>query len=255
MARMALLIGEPTAEDLSHADSYFVGDEFIKTYLNPMTSIGCALHKKPECLCDVDVSLTADLTWDQCPAQLIGINTEAELVEAAANIWLNYDLLRNFQGIMPALADHPRLGELLEVIKADASVEAAKAIIEISDKTYIYLRKVFGLSRDRKQVPANRVLELAAEGVSPVKAQQILFEESGILYSLSAMRHVRERAGLPAKNRKYPADRILELHASGFSIKEICSTIAQEGVTDPKTEGVAYVLRRQRAKMSPDEAT
>lgn len=243
------------------APPYFTGDLFIQTYLHPLHEVGCAAHLKPDCLCDVDVTKTAGMTWDQVPAQLCGVDTAAELVEVAANIWLNEDVLARPAEVTGTLIDHPNMPAMLDAIKAGCTLEEARELVTVAAGTYLMLRKLFGLAPTRKTVPTARVIELAKQNISGTTAQQIIFEETGVLHSLSALRKAKIRAGYTARSADkggrrtaYPWQLIWQLHEAGCSVDEII-VILQKREMPHRRQNVLRVIRRQRDKLSTNDAT
>ena len=52
-------------------------------------SPGCAEHRDPACLCDVDVSKTADVVYDRAPDELLEVETLEDLLSLSARMLLH----------------------------------------------------------------------------------------------------------------------------------------------------------------------
>jgi len=115
------------------------GEAHIDVYLNPQNrteTCGYRAHGA-DCLCDVDLSKTADITWDDPPDFGRVIGDVEDVIRLGADIWLEYDV-----GMIPLRVtgkpgreDDPRayagsaslsredMAELIRLVKAGAGWE------------------------------------------------------------------------------------------------------------------------------------
>ena len=175
----------------------FNGEEFIEAYLRPRER-GCPRHHPPDCLCDVDVSKTAGMTWDKCPPQLINVETVEELVLAAANIWLEYDLMERSVEQKLAWVDDP---EMVANIKRMASEGATMTAVEdalhidLEAKTFAMIRKAVGFQPPTR-IDYDLLRQFHAEGLSLVNIQKRFRETMGVGFHHTTISKALYRIGL-----------------------------------------------------------
>jgi len=189
-------------------------------------SMGCADHGLPDCLCDVDVSLTADIEWERGPMELVYVETLDDLLVAAtemlSRLRLNealrehryirsrelvggrktYDhteetlenlaLSGHLEELVRYLIEHPREG--------GTAVQQATGI-DIARNTIEYLRKVLGLG-PAKYTVANYLPLLrrwAEAGHTPAEIRSMLKENTPLSPSYDTVYQLLQRHGLVNK--------------------------------------------------------
>lgn len=237
----------------ARAAARFESDTFIDTFLDPLAQPGCHEHNDSDCLCDVDLRKTAGMTWNKVPNELVNVVTPDDLVVAAANIWLNHDLVHERFGALSETTvlavERHEYDEVLSMISTGATWDKVKAKAPIGKRDFTFLRTLYGVG-SRKSVPAlpqARVRELFTAGKTSKEILAILYEEIGFLYSRSTLSHARERMGIPPVStggtpRRYDWGRIQKLGNEGVSGREIANLLKQEGHPH-KLETVQHILR------------
>ena len=177
----------------------FEGEQFLQDYLNPENKRGCGDHLDPECLCDVDVSKTAGMTFDKAPRDLMGVTTREELVLAGANVWLNLDLAQGLHYV-PAWWESPnreemlaKTIELLKQRKGQKAISKALGIPRMDDKFLALLRKCIGVphrSHLADPVPKARIITLHNEGKSVLQISRQITKERGFLLAYRSVYRV-----------------------------------------------------------------
>ena len=206
--------GRPVTRHAHTSTSYrpeFTGEEFIEAFLNPEAR-WCLEHKDPECLCDVDTSKTEGMVFDKAPDQLLNVETPEDLVRAAANIWLQYDVMRNSdRGYTYHWLDDPEVvEEVKRRIRSGCSYETFQREmgIDLDDHLFTALRKVLNIP-SRRTLNMQLLREVHAEGLSLREiAERIeaieghLFKTSTISYALKRMdlkpNYAQRAGGRPA---------------------------------------------------------
>jgi len=125
---------------------------------------GCAEHHDPACLCDVDISRTAHIEWNQAPAELVAVETVDDLLGTAAAMLIRLDLeMRRATtrrlirkgphtydvsaAALERCLDDPRGYEMVHYILANPTVGARTVArrFELGDHGDVnYLRKILG---------------------------------------------------------------------------------------------------------------
>lgn len=176
----------------------FDGEEFIEAYLRPRER-GCPRDHPPDCLCDVDVSKTAGITWDRCPPQLINVETVEELVHAAANIWLEYDLLG-----APTLVqklewvDDPEMVENVKrMVSEGRSMNAVENELHISldGRTFAMIRRAVGY-QPPPRINYDLLHKFHGEGLSLMEIKRRFRETTGESFHHSTISKALYRQGL-----------------------------------------------------------
>jgi hypothetical protein len=191
----------------------FEGEQFLSQYLDPQDKRGCGDHMDPKCLCDVDVSKTEGMVFDKPPRELTGVVTREDLILAAANIWLNYDLAQGIN-FLPSWWDDPDAGEKLEKIiellkqrKGEKAIAQELGIPRMDNHTLGAMRRAVGVparSHLNDPVPKERILFLHNEGQSVIQISRQITKERGFLLAhRSIYRVLHENDLTPNVSGKY----------------------------------------------------
>ena len=155
-------------------------------------SPGCAEHGEPDCLCDVDVSLTADLEWNQAPRDLCLVETIDDLFYEAVEMLLRAEMSANRRTI--------RHAELTQLSWITADDEALDTII-------------------------------AALADDPTKGCQVLETELGFhRNAIQAIRHMLGCRGVSGGHRMPHCDTVAQLAREGLPAPVIVEEMARRGV-------------------------
>jgi hypothetical protein len=219
----------------------FTGERFISEYLDPDDKRGCGPHMDPECLCDVDISKTEGMVFDSAPMDFLGVVDTEDLIKAAANIWLNYDLAQGIK-FLPAWFDEPDGGETLEKVielvkqrKGEKAICAELGLPRMDNHTLSAMRRAIGVparSHLADPVPKERILCLHHEGKSVIQISRQITKERGFLLAhRSIYRVLRENDLTPNVTGVYG-------RPIGFQMgKGITYAEWREGVRPPDYEG------------------
>lgn len=223
-------------------DPSFRSEDFLERFLNPEASPGCVEHGQPGCLCDIDVTLSKHLPNDIVPIELADVVDAETLMFAAANIWLNYDLLieddKRVREELIEAAEAGELDELLAAIGGAATYHEANKVFPITRFEYTTLRRMLTVGRKKAKppMPIARIREMIETGYSNSQVYHGLKAETGYCYSKSAISKARSRLGFPpapnhkgGRRRQYDYDRIVTLWRSGVSSREISDLLNGEG--------------------------
>lgn len=175
----------------------FVGEDFIQAYLSPH-EVGCGKDHEPDCLCDVDASKTQGMTWDQCPPQLLNVETHEDLVRAAANIWLNYDLADSrVQQKLEWLNDPEKVATVKRLVQEGVSWNGIEEAVHVSldGHTYAMLRRSLGV-KGPSRVKEAWLRKYHAEGLSIEDIRRRIKEVEGVGFHHSTISKALKRIGL-----------------------------------------------------------
>jgi len=219
----------------------FEGEQFIHEYLNPLDERGCGPHGDATCLCDVDVSKTEGMVFDNAPIDMLGVVDADDLIKAAANIWLNYDLAGSIT-FLPQWFDDPNGGEMLEKViagvkerKGEKTLSKELGLPRMSHHTLSAIRRAVGVparNHQEDRIPKERVLHLHNEGKSVIQISRIITKERGFLLAhRSIYRVLKENNLTPNVTGVYG-------RPIGFQMgKGITYAEWREGVRPPDYEG------------------
>jgi hypothetical protein len=97
-------------------------------------SPGCAGHQDPACLCDVDTSLTADITWDRAHPDFIDVETREELLDTVGRVLARHDWGVNSAKLHRRKREITDQGAVDTVLRHDGLLEYIWEHPEISDE-------------------------------------------------------------------------------------------------------------------------
>lgn len=186
------------------------GEACVEAYLtDPELYWGCNAHADPDCLCDVDVSKTAGMTFDKVPPELAGVVDTEDLIRAGAQLWMDYDLIRGFDFDM--LHQHGSLlhmerediDRLVVMVKDRASIDEIKEVFSgLSNNEIGFIRRVCGTNTPngagmrRLRCSEAKVLQLHNEGLSIHFIIKRIEEEDGIKMQDKTIRRWMQYIGI-----------------------------------------------------------
>lgn len=145
---------------------HFESEQFIDAFL-AAEGPGCKFHHDLECLCDVDVSKTEGMTWDQVPDDLVNVETPEDLVLAAANIWLNVDLRRPYVNMSAEL--EPQVPVFVQMVREHTNIDVMERTLhaDVDTHTLALVREAtnsFKPSNRNRPLPVERICKLHEDG-------------------------------------------------------------------------------------------
>lgn len=153
-------------------------------------SPGCAEHHDPACLCDVDLSRTEGIAWNQAPRELLGVETAEGLVDAAAEMLMRLQIQMTFKDANP---DH---------------VGSLRTVLEEAPYARDMVRALGDRSRSVEEICAS-----------------FGYRNSNIYALLSAALGNRAPKGYPAWVRQLAID----MAKDGHTVREILDELARRG--------------------------
>lgn len=184
---------------------HFEGEQFLESYLTPKGP-GCKFHLNPDCLCDVDISCTAEMTWDQAPDCLVNVDTAEDLVLAGANVWLNYDLTRPYVQLSESL-DDVKMQQLIDMARDMRTTEEIEAAlnVRIEPHTMGLIREALNAFRPNNRnrpLPVDAICKLHTEGFTARMIFERLRDEMDWHPSLGMIYRVLRGNGFKPHNGK-----------------------------------------------------
>lgn len=175
--------------------SPLMGEAHVEVYLNPRHKfVGCGVHFHPDdCLCDVDLTKTEGMTWDQPPLLRVPVETAEDLILAGADIWLELDV-----GKIPQDRDNNGDPRPPRQVIADLAAEDVQELVglvkertcyaeivrldkykSLSKQEYTFLLRALDQQRSDKfrKIPTARCIELHEQGLCPTDIARVLKEE------------------------------------------------------------------------------
>lgn len=184
---------------------HFTGEQFLEAFLNPPERC-CATHEQPDCLCDVDVSKTAGMTWDKVPPELYNVETREDLVVAAANLWLNLDVVVPSSRVVQKLewtSDPEVVERVKQAVKDGCTLDRLEKEYHVHLESHMLALMRRAVGREPPS-PLNMemVRELHAEGMSLVQIKDRIRAIDGVSFHPTTISKALKRMGLKPHGRK-----------------------------------------------------
>lgn len=178
-------------------------DGLVERFLSPRRKVRCGGGHGEDCLCDVDVSRTAGMTWDKVPDRLLNVETVDDLVRAAAHIWLDKEVGEcNSHGLIPFVDRVPdRIEEVLEDVRSGMTRPAAEEKYGpiFAHNEFYWLRRLVEAPMAYQITPDDLVIELHDSGLN---AHQILRRIQAMGYKVKSHKSITKslrRNGIPPR--------------------------------------------------------
>lgn len=166
--------------DAPTAGPRFRSDTLIERYLNPMYEPGCGVHEDLSCLCDVKVTEPVEVV--AVPQRFLWVETADDLVHAAADMWVELDVLGHI---------NPRYGP---------------------DHDY----RIYFINIDLTSAAACKA---AADAVAAGASNEELQQEYGSGKELTKI--IRLALDKPLKQKRYPYELAARMIESGMMLREV----------------------------------
>lgn len=222
---------------------------FMNSFLNPIP-VGCHDHGDPECLCDVDASLTAGYVWDQPPKELVGVHDADGLVAAASSVWLAKDLCKPRLEVNDNSLDrlHEQIPELAKLAREWYTYDEIIALdYQITRDEWKLICEAVGTRSATARVPDGRIRALRIQGLSYRQITERLRQETGRSISLASIGPSLARTGTTGvgpPRRGIPTELVERWYLDGMTDSQVLDKLHQAGYTHVWRQSIQRIRRR-----------
>lgn len=180
-----------------------IGDVSLDAYTtDPGHCHGCAAHADPDCLCDVDISKTAGMTFDNPPPEFFGALDVQTILASACRIWINYDLNPNGYGKVLGWSrklqnmSEDEMSDLVALVKTEAPLRRVTEEFDITRDEFAFLRRMCEVTRPSGKGKAlsgpmrSKLFRLNAQGLTIPQIILRVEEEEGVKLHYKTVRRI-----------------------------------------------------------------